>query len=115
MHHVDQARQAEQYQVLQGERLVRDAEWKALEYRGLDARVQALKEKASDIHIEPYELELGFIKVLLGFTPERAVPGCTDSSALSRSAVARSPGTGRTRRYATRFWTNQNGCLNRNS
>ena len=40
-----QARQAEQYQVLQGERKVRDAEWKALEFRGLDARLQALREK----------------------------------------------------------------------
>ncbi|UHQ19150.1 chromosome segregation protein SMC [Lysobacter sp. KIS68-7] len=40
-----QARQAEQYQSIQAERRVKDAEWKALEYRGLDARVQALKEK----------------------------------------------------------------------
>ncbi|MDB6163619.1 MAG: smc [Xanthomonadaceae bacterium] len=42
-----QARQAEQYQVLQGERLIRDAEWKALEFRGLDARLQTLREKMS--------------------------------------------------------------------
>ncbi|WP_166207646.1 chromosome segregation protein SMC [Cognatiluteimonas telluris] len=42
-----QARQAEQYQVLQGERRVRDAEWKALEFRGLDARLQSLREKLS--------------------------------------------------------------------
>jgi chromosome segregation protein len=40
-----QARQAEQYQVLQAERKIRDAEWKALEFRGLDAQVQALREK----------------------------------------------------------------------
>jgi chromosome segregation protein len=40
-----QARQAEQYQSIQAERRVKDAEWKALEYRGLDARVQSLKEK----------------------------------------------------------------------
>lgn len=40
-----QARQAEQYQSIQAERRIKDAEWKALEYRGLDARVQALKEK----------------------------------------------------------------------
>ena len=33
-----QARQAEQYQVLQGERKISDAEWKALEFRGLDAQ-----------------------------------------------------------------------------
>jgi chromosome segregation protein len=40
-----QARQAEQYQSIQAERRIKDAEWKALEYRGLDARVQSLKEK----------------------------------------------------------------------
>ncbi len=44
-----QARQAEQYQSIQAERRVRDAEWKALEFRGLDARLQGLREKlASD-------------------------------------------------------------------
>src|SRR6478672_6921297 len=42
-----QARQAEQYQVLQGERKVRDAEWKALEFRALDAKLQALRERMS--------------------------------------------------------------------
>ncbi|HEX2596559.1 MAG TPA: chromosome segregation protein SMC, partial [Luteimonas sp.] len=42
-----QARQAEQYQVLQAERKVKDAEWKALEFRGLDAQLQALREKLS--------------------------------------------------------------------
>src|SRR3954470_10894093 len=42
-----QARQAEQYQVLQGERKVRDAQWKALEFRGLDAQLQTLREKLS--------------------------------------------------------------------
>jgi len=40
-----QARQAEQYQSIQAERRIKDAEWKALEYRGLDARVQSLKEE----------------------------------------------------------------------
>ena len=40
-----QARQAEQYQALQAERKVRDAEWKALEFRGLDARLSGLREK----------------------------------------------------------------------
>ena len=39
-----QARQAEQYQALQEERRVKDAEWKALEYRGLDARLGGLRE-----------------------------------------------------------------------
>jgi chromosome segregation protein len=39
-----QARQAEQYQTIQAERRIRDAEWKALEFRGLDARVQAMRE-----------------------------------------------------------------------
>ncbi len=42
-----QARQAEQYQVLQEERKVKDAQWKALEFRGLDARLQSLREKLS--------------------------------------------------------------------
>ena len=40
-----QARQAEQYQAIQAERRVRDAEWKALEYRTLDARLQAMRER----------------------------------------------------------------------
>jgi len=39
-----QARQAEQYQALQEERRIKDAEWKALEYRGLDGRLTALRE-----------------------------------------------------------------------
>jgi chromosome segregation protein len=42
-----QARQAEQYQVLQSERKVKDAQWKALEYRGLDAQLRQLREKLS--------------------------------------------------------------------
>jgi chromosome segregation protein len=42
-----QARQAEQYQSIQAERRIKDAEWKALEYRGLDARLQQLREKLS--------------------------------------------------------------------
>ncbi|MEO5566311.1 MAG: chromosome segregation protein SMC [Luteimonas sp.] len=40
-----QARQAEQYQAIQGERRIKDAEWKALEFRGLDAGLQGLREK----------------------------------------------------------------------
>ena len=39
-----QARQAEQYQALQEERRIKDAEWKALEYRGLDGELQKLRE-----------------------------------------------------------------------
>ena len=39
-----QARQAEQYQALQEERRVKDAEWKALEFRGLDGRLSTLRE-----------------------------------------------------------------------
>ncbi len=39
-----QAKQAEQYQALQEERKVKDAEWKALEYRGLDSELQKLRE-----------------------------------------------------------------------
>src|SRR4030095_15309586 len=42
-----QARQAEQYQALQADRRIKDAEWKALEYRDLDAKVQSLREKLS--------------------------------------------------------------------
>lgn len=42
-----QAKQAEQYQALQEERRVKDAEWKALEYRGLDGRLQTLREGLS--------------------------------------------------------------------
>ncbi|MFZ5662504.1 MAG: chromosome segregation protein SMC [Pseudomonadota bacterium] len=42
-----QARQAEQYQALQAERKVKDAEWKALEYRALDAKLQSQREKLS--------------------------------------------------------------------
>ena len=40
-----QARQAEQYQAIGAERRVRDAEWKALEYRDLDARLQGMRER----------------------------------------------------------------------
>ena len=42
-----QARQAEQYQALQEERRVKDAEWKALEFRGLDGDLQKLREGLS--------------------------------------------------------------------
>ena len=42
-----QARQAEQYQALQEDRKVKDAEWKALEYRGLDGELQRLREGLS--------------------------------------------------------------------
>ncbi|MEG3191468.1 chromosome segregation protein SMC [Lysobacter sp. D1-1-M9] len=40
-----QARQAEQYQAIQAERLVKDAEWKALEHRALDRKLQGQREK----------------------------------------------------------------------
>lgn len=42
-----QARQAEQYTAIQAERKIRDAEWKALEFRGLDAQVQKVRERLS--------------------------------------------------------------------
>jgi chromosome segregation protein len=42
-----QARQAEQYTAIQAERKIKDAEWKALEYRGLDAQLQGLREGLS--------------------------------------------------------------------
>ncbi|HEY1069615.1 MAG TPA: chromosome segregation protein SMC [Thermomonas sp.] len=44
-HLARQARQAEQYTAIQAERKVKDAEWKALEFRTLDARLQGLREK----------------------------------------------------------------------
>ena len=46
-HLARQARQAEQYTQIQAERKVRDAEWKALEYRGLDGQLQGLREALS--------------------------------------------------------------------
>ncbi|GAA5009532.1 chromosome segregation protein SMC [Pseudoluteimonas lycopersici] len=42
-----QARQAEQYTAIQAERKVKDAEWKALEFRGLDGQLQGLREALS--------------------------------------------------------------------
>ncbi|PZP63213.1 MAG: chromosome segregation protein SMC [Pseudoxanthomonas spadix] len=42
-----QARQAEQYQAYQEERRVKDAQWKALEYRGLDGQLRSLREGLS--------------------------------------------------------------------
>ena len=42
-----QARQAEQYTAIQAERRIKDAEWKALEFRGLDAQLQTLREGLS--------------------------------------------------------------------
>ena len=42
-----QARQAEQYQTIQAERRIKDAQWKALEHRALDLRLQAQREKMS--------------------------------------------------------------------
>ncbi len=46
-HLARQARQAEQYTAIQAERKIRDAEWKALEFRGLDAQLQGLREQLS--------------------------------------------------------------------
>jgi chromosome segregation protein len=46
-HLARQARQAEQYQSIQAERRIKDAEWKALEFRLLDAQLQALREGLS--------------------------------------------------------------------
>jgi chromosome segregation protein len=46
-HLARQARQAEQYTAIQAERRIRDGEWKALEFRTLDARLQRLREKLS--------------------------------------------------------------------
>ncbi|MGO4778144.1 chromosome segregation protein SMC, partial [Lysobacter sp. 2RAB21] len=42
-----QARQAEQYQAIQAERKIKDVEWKALEYRALDQKLQVQREKLS--------------------------------------------------------------------
>jgi chromosome segregation protein len=46
-HLARQAKQAEQYQSIQAERRIRDAEWKALEFRLLDAQLQALRDGLS--------------------------------------------------------------------
>src|SRR3546814_5004233 len=46
-HLARQAKQAEQYTAIQAERKIRDAEWKALEYRGLDEKLAALREGLS--------------------------------------------------------------------
>jgi chromosome segregation protein len=46
-HLARQAKQAEQYTAIQAERRIRDAEWKALEFRALDARLQSLREGLS--------------------------------------------------------------------
>ncbi len=40
-----QARQAEQYQAIQEDRRIRDAEWKALEHRALDRKLAGQREK----------------------------------------------------------------------
>ncbi|TCT24496.1 chromosome segregation protein SMC [Thermomonas haemolytica] len=40
-----QARQAEQYTAIQAERKVKDAQWRALEFRALDGQLQALREQ----------------------------------------------------------------------
>ncbi len=44
-HLARQARQAEQYTAIQAERKIKDAQWKALEFRALDGRLQGLREK----------------------------------------------------------------------
>ncbi len=46
-HLARQAKQAEQYQSIQAERRIKDAEWKALEFRLLDNQLQALREGLS--------------------------------------------------------------------
>jgi chromosome segregation protein len=46
-HLARQAKQAEQYQAIQAERRIKDAEWKALEFRALDRKLQAQREKLS--------------------------------------------------------------------
>ena len=43
-----QARQAEQYQAIQADRKIRDVEWKALEHRELDRKLQAQREKLAE-------------------------------------------------------------------
>ncbi|GAA4799296.1 chromosome segregation protein SMC [Lysobacter hankyongensis] len=43
-HLARQAKQAEQYQSIQAERRIKDAEWKALEFRVLDTQLQALRD-----------------------------------------------------------------------
>ena len=45
LHLARQAKQAEQYTAIQAERRIKDAEWKALEFRTLDTKLQRLREK----------------------------------------------------------------------
>src|SRR5690606_28832113 len=54
-----QARQAEQYQAIQAERRVKDAEWKALEFRGLDARLKSLRDAMAQDETKLQELIAG--------------------------------------------------------
>ncbi|MBL8262153.1 MAG: chromosome segregation protein SMC [Xanthomonadaceae bacterium] len=44
-HLARQAKQAEQYQTIQAERRIKDAEWKALEFRVLDTQLQGLRDR----------------------------------------------------------------------
>ena len=44
-HLARQAKQAEQYTAIQAERRIKDAEWKALEFRTLDTKLRRLREK----------------------------------------------------------------------
>jgi chromosome segregation protein len=44
-HLARQAKQAEQYTAIQAERRIKDVEWKALEFRALDGKLQRLREK----------------------------------------------------------------------
>ncbi|MEO6155577.1 MAG: chromosome segregation protein SMC, partial [Thermomonas sp.] len=44
-HLARQSKQAEQYTAIQAERRIKDAQWKALEFRSLDAKLQRLREK----------------------------------------------------------------------
>ncbi|WP_240125182.1 chromosome segregation protein SMC [Thermomonas alba] len=44
-HLARQARQAEQYNAIQAERRIKEAEWKALEFRALDGQLRALREQ----------------------------------------------------------------------
>jgi chromosome segregation protein len=46
-HLARQAKQAEQYTAIQAERRIKDVEWKALEFRALDGKLQRLREKLS--------------------------------------------------------------------
>jgi len=55
-HLARQAKQAEQYTQIQAQRKIKDAQWRALEFRGLDAELQAQRESLAQAQIRLQQL-----------------------------------------------------------